>query len=224
MNLFTSSRLLFSATILAFSSSMSACYPSPGSLTTEDLDVVATVFDKDVDFSANHTFSMPDSVIHLTLNEDSDEISREFDDLILTEVAKGLTDMGYERDFGEDPDNPADVIVFVSVTTTQWAGYVSYPWYGGWGWWGGWPGYGPGWGPGYPWYPSGGAVYTYETGTVLVDMVDPGRADEGTEEIGTTWIGALNGLLTSSSTGTASRLRTGIRQMYSQSPYLKPGS
>jgi len=223
MKFITTSRLYMLATMLVFSVAMSACYPSPGSLTTSDLDVVATVFDDEVDFSANSTFSMPDSVVHLVGEGDRDDVSREFDDLILAEVAKGLTDMGYTRDTVEDKDKPADVIVFVSVTTTQWAGYVGYPWYPGWGWWGGWPGYGPGWGPGYPWY-GGGAVYTYETGTLLVDMIDPGRADEGTEEIGTVWIGALNGLLSSSSSGTATRLTTGIRQMYAQSAYLKPAN
>jgi hypothetical protein len=215
------------ALLFAASVALSACYPSPGGVTVDDLDVVATVFNPEVTFSGYRTFAMPDSVVHLLPEDadpDDDNISRAFDELILREVAKGLVDMGYTRVLEPDPNDPPDLYAFVNVTTTQWAGYVGYPWWGGWGWYPGYPpGWGPGWGPGYPWY-GGGAIYSYETGTLFVDLVDPERQDAPTLEIGTTWIGALNGLLESSSAGTSTRLTTGIRQMYTQSPYLAPGS
>ncbi len=213
MQLINTSRLYILATILVFSVAMSACYPSPGSLTATDLDVVVTVYDKNVDFSANRTFAMQDSVIHLKPDNISDNISRQHDDLILAEVAKGLTDMGYQRITVIDPDNPPDVVVYVGVTTTEWRGYVytpAWPWYP--------------WYPGYPWYPVGGVAYSYETGTLLVEMIDPTVATPSKPEGGSVWLAALNGLLTTSNSGSVTRLTTGIRQMYSQSPYLKPGS
>ncbi|TDI76934.1 MAG: DUF4136 domain-containing protein [Bacteroidetes bacterium] len=227
MHFLKKGRFQLFALLLTASLAMSACYPSSGGLSVEDLDVVATVYDPEVDFSNYRTFAMPDSVVHLLPDDadpDDDNISRSFDELILREVAQGLTDLGYVRVLEPDPDNPPDLYAFVSISTTQWAGYVGYPWWGGWGWYGGYPpGWGPGWGPGYPWY-GGGVVYSYETGTLFVDLVDPERQDAPTREIGTTWIGALNGLLENSSAGTATRLNTGIRQMYEQSAYLKAGS
>ena len=221
-------RYLLMVVVLGSGLLISGCYPSPGGVSVSDLDVVATIYDNDVSFSSYRTFAMPDSVVHLLpegTDPDDDNISREYDELILSEVANALISRGYVRVEDPDPDNPPDLYAFVSVTTTQWAGYVGYPWWPGWGWYPGYPpGWGPGWGPGYPWYPGGGAIYTYETGTLFVDVVDPEKADAPSQEIGTAWVGALNGLLEGSSAGTATRLTTGIRQMFTQSPYLKAGN
>ena len=198
-----------------------SCYP--GEITSiQDLDIVATFHDPDADFAANRTYVIPDSVIHLgeILDiEDNIELDREHDELILSEVADNLEALGYVEEL--DPENnPPDVIVLVAaVASENWIAYVSYPWWGYWGWYPYWPCCGPGWGIGYPWAPVVGTT-SYEAGTVFVDMVDPDVVDVENEVLGTLWVGALNGILGSSSATTATRLSDGINQMFAQSPYL----
>jgi hypothetical protein len=87
-----------------------------------------------------------------------------------------------------------------------------YPWYGyGWGYWG-W--YYP------PYYPSG-SYYTYTTGSVVVEM-DKVReiADKDSLEMRAIWIGSSNGLLSSAESSNVQYISAGVRQMFTQSPYL----
>jgi len=98
--------------------------------------------------------------------------------------------------------------------------YPGYPWWGG-GWWGGWY-------PGYPCYycgyPSYGTV-TYEVGTVLLEMYDLSKLPSGGPVAGNpimTWIGIMRGLIGSNSATNRTRVVTGIRQAFEQSPYLDP--
>lgn len=201
------------------------CYP--GEITgVADLDLVATHYDEEYDFSSNRTWAMPDSIVHVC---DVVEISgcvdldRDLDDEILAKVATEMAALGYTRiDEGSiGPGNVPDVVVLVSalgVRTT-----VIYNWWPGWGWWGGW-GWCPGcWGPGWGWgYPPAIGVSSYNTGTLVVTMVDPEAEPKEDQQIVTPWNGALDGLLTSSPT--AQRINDGLTQMFKQSEYLKVGN
>lgn len=218
MKLFSTKRILrssliFMAITLVFTAN--ACYDDYG-LTTEDYDVVVTNFDKsrEAQFPGNKTYAMPDSVYQLLDPEKDDELDRRYDALMLRTVKENMERNGYQRIENPSETNLPDVIVRVAVTTSTHYGAV----------WGGYPGWGWGWGWGwyYPWYPSA-TYYSFETGTVIVDMADtedwePGQGEE--QIIPALWQGALNGLLQSSTTGTSSRISSGINQMFNQSPYL----
>jgi len=208
-----------------------SCYYDYG-LEPKDYDLVATFFNDKTDFTKFRTYSMPDTIVHITgdsTQADSELIDRKYDKQILQRIGTNLESLGYTKvEVPDDPSSvePPDVVVLVSALATKnYSVYSWWPgWWGGWGGWGGWgwyPGYGPGYGPGYPWYPGGTTVYSYTVGTLSIDMIDPTDTDEQNKRIGVAWIAAINGYLEKSSGVAGSRLNELIDQCFTQSPYLK---
>ena len=208
--------VLVAVSLGAASLALSSC--TPGSeLTAQQSDVVVTIRNPNVDFGAIKTYVMPDTIVHIVAEGEDDNISRKYDEAILDLIAANFGARGYER-IDEDPQNPPDALVLVSVTTIDYWYWYSYPpggwwgWYPGWGWWGGYPGWGyppPGW----------GTSYAYTTGTLFVDMVDPEETED--EEVLLYWEGVCNGILSSSESSNVSRFTDSINQMFEQSPYLR---
>lgn len=197
-----------------------ACYPEDGPTNVQDLDVVLTIHDQDVDFAEFATYAMPDTVLHVSGDEDDDiiDLPRTYDDMILQLVADNMEDAGYVREM--DPQtNEADLILLVGAIGTEKTDYwASGGWWGYWGWYPGWgyPGY-PGYGPGYGWgYPPYVGSTTFEQGTLVLTLVDPLAGDD--EELPVIWSGAGRGLLNYG--GAEGRITSSINQMFSQSPYL----
>jgi hypothetical protein len=206
---------LRSAAAVALAAGLVACYPGTVNSTGE-LDVVITVSDPNTNFAVLQTYSLPDSVVHLTFGG-NDDISRAFDDDVLTEVRAQLNATGMVEE--PDPDNnPPDVIVLLAITANDnFDAYVSYPWWDYWGWYPYWGCCGPGYGIGYPGYGTVDIVQ-YRTGTVLIDMIDLARVDDQAQQINSVWIAALNGL--AEGAGLGARIMDGIDQAFDQSPYL----
>jgi hypothetical protein len=204
------------AALLALTVLMGACTPG-NEITAAESDIAITTYDETYDFGAVTTWAMPDSVIQITDPDDPQEISRQFDALILSEIEDQMTARGYQRLLPEDDPgltNPPDVVVVVSVTTADtYYLYSYYPWYG---WWGGWGWYYPGYYP--PYY---GATYAYSTGTIIVSMAEPDDLDPETETILSVWTGALNGVSNDTGASVSQRITRGIEQLFTQSPYLK---
>jgi hypothetical protein len=190
-----------------------ACYPGDA-LTVEEADVVVTLFDKVADFASKQSYAMPDSILHLVPEGETDDISRDYDAMVLSTVATNMATLGFTRE-GDPAD--ADVFVLVSVFAQDQLGYAYYPWWGwyypysGCCWYGGW----------YPWYPASGAVYEYRSGTVFMEMVDPALADSTLERVPSIWVGAVNGLVEGNAV--PERIADGITQAFEQSPYLGAG-
>jgi hypothetical protein len=200
---------------LALAAVAGSCYPGD-QLTVEDSDVIVTLYNPDADFSAKQSYAMPDTIVHLVQEGEISDISRAYDDEVLARVASNLGALGFTRE--TDP-NLADVFMLVAVAASNQVGYTGYPWGGYWGWYYPYP---PGWGWGYyPWYGGGGTVYTYRTGTVFMQMIDPAAADTVQTKVPTIWIGALNGLVEGNAV--EERILNGIDQAFAQSPYLGAG-
>ncbi len=204
---------------------LSSCSLDSGFNSVDDYDVVITRYTPDWNYAGYTTYAMPDSVVYLIDPEDDDaeEPDRTYDELILETVANNMEALGYTRE--TDPEtNGADIFMLVSITTSDWLAYSSYGWWGYWGWYPGWgyyPGYGPGWGSYYPpCYGCGTQVYSYSTGTIFTDMLDPDEPIEDDEEGLIVWTGALNGVLSSGGSGTQNRITNGINQAFKQSSYL----
>ena len=204
---------------------VASCYPDNGTIYNSSLDTVLTLFDESVDFNKYNTYAMPDTIVQLCDPDNSAscvELGTDYDDEILDHIAAKMSSLGYTREL--DPENNgADVFLFVSKVAQKNVDAYSYPWWGYWGWYPGWgyPGY-PGYPPGgwNPWYPWGGTVvYTYTTGSLLVEMVDPGTIDASTGVVKSVWAGGMNGLLEGSDIH--DRVDKNIDQMFAQSPYLK---
>ena len=203
-------RLVLALTALAL---FASCYPGD-QLTTEEADVVITLFDESADFSTLTSYAMPDSIVHLESTEE-DNISRAFDDDVLALIASNMGALGFTRE--SDPAN-ADVIMLTAVAVNEQVGYAGYPWGGYWGWYTPYP---PNFGWGYyPWY-GAGTIYTYRTGTIFIQMLDPARTDSTVSKVPTIWVGALNGLVQGDAV--PERIADGINQAFAQSPYLGEG-
>ena len=205
-------KYLYFLFILGVSLSIWSCYPSSGLESISDYDVVVTVYDKEANFGSIRTYFMGDSIYHLIPEDEKDEISRDFDEQILSDVERNMAGLGYTR-VDSTAENPPNVALVLSVATSTYQGWTYWPGWGypGWGW-----GY-PGWGWGYPGYWTG---YTYSTGTIFIQMANPNQPDQADQTIPLLWNATLNGLLESSKSGTRARITEMIDRSFSQSPYL----
>ena len=193
---------------------MFSCYPS-GPSSTGETDVVITAYDSQFNFSNILTYALPNTVFDL---DGADEVNHNFDALILNEIEKNMSAIGYVRE-NNPLANGADIVVIVSIGRTDrtWAGGVGWwGWWGGWPGWGYWPGYGPGWGIWYSWPVMG----TFSTGTLYLEMLDPNDPIDVDQQIPARWAAALNGVFSSSIDITEQQIIDSIAQMFTQSPYL----
>lgn len=184
---------------------LQSCYPGD-ELTYSDTDIVATFYDKDADFANYVTYIMSDTIYTFDDENQSlipaDDINLTSKATILNGIENNLEDFGFNS-----TSNPsdADVVIAVIVTSSTWvsggcySGYWSY-WYPYYGWC-------------YPVY------YTYDTGTIIIAMIDKSV----TEDRPGLWIATINGLLGDASSELQSRIKQNIDQAFSQSPYLGEG-
>ena len=195
-----------------------SCYPNRAEF-VDELDIAATNFDEDFDFSSVMTYYMPDSIVRITDEDDPDppSLDPEEDAQILAAIATNFQNVGYTR-LDEASQEQADVVILVSAVTTE----TLVLWWDYWGWWPGWgyypPGYGPGWGWWYPW--GGVSGYSYTTGSLIIQMVDPNDPDEAEDEVPVAWLGVVNGLAQGSNENIIFRANRGVDQLFAQSPYL----
>jgi hypothetical protein len=200
-------RVLAAAMITALVSiAFISCYPDHG-LTTTDYDAVMTFFNKSTDFGQLQNVRLVDTVLHLVSPGSKDEISRAYDALILNTVESNLIAAGYNVIRDLDSSN-VDAVVLVGVTTSTY--YVAY---GG--------GYGCYWPYSYYCYgypPYYGGVYSYETGTILVEMFNGDRSGGPGVPPDNYWVAGINGLLGNRNPMTT--IPSLINQAFKQSPYL----
>ncbi|MFC1799500.1 DUF4136 domain-containing protein [Candidatus Eisenbacteria bacterium] len=208
--------LILALTVIGTLLLLWSCTPDSGFNTTADYDTVVTHYDPDVSYKSYSTYYLADSVAYITDPDDTSTIERDddLDELILSTVASNLNAYGYQRIMEPEAENPPDLFVPVSITTTEWVG-AYYPYYPP-GWW--YPWY-PGWGPGYPgYYPP--VVYSYSTGTIFFDLWDFKDPIEEEEEFPVLWTATINGLLSSDRASGEQRIVESINQAFSQSWYL----
>jgi hypothetical protein len=216
MNMNRNMRLIY--LLLVSTSIIYGCYPG-GPEYTSDYSLVLTDYDKDFNFTNKKTYFMPDTINFETNDKTiSDEVVRGFEKIILDQIELNMAARGYEREDSTAAEAP-DLFIGVDVFAIDNSGVA---WVPGGGWWGGYypPGWGWGWGGWYypPYYPVG---YSYETGTVLINMADPDATDNPEDKVKIVWFGALDGLLSSSTSSNESRVIQGIDQAFDQSPYLQ---
>lgn len=195
----TLSLIIFIATLVIV---LQSCYPGD-ELTYSDTDIVATFYDKEANFATKTTYAIPDTIYRLDDEGNPKVEPGANDQSIINKIKDELENYGFTE--AATPAD-ADVIVFSVITTSSWvSGGCYYDWWYGW------------WYPYYGWcYP---VYYTYDTGTLLIAMLD----NDATEARTGLWVAAMNGLLGDSNSGTLSRVYSGIDQAFSQSPYLGEG-
>lgn len=193
------------------------CCEEEGAKYVDDLDTIITRYDDSFDFSTVKTYVMPDTVVYVPEVSIDSEKRAEFDAAVLKQLADNFEKLGYTRLVEGDDSVDPDVIVTATVIENDVHAVYPYPWYDYWYWfdWPFWglPGIGPGW---YPQYPPYWGVYSYTTGTLVVDMMQPVSIEQD-KQIPVVWNGIFNGI---ASIGLSDRMLDGINQMFEQSPYL----
>jgi hypothetical protein len=186
------------------------CYPN-GPTYTDDLDIVVTHHNPDYNFVAKGTYAMPDKIVKITGNLQGNDLPEFLPDAtasqILTRIASNMESLGWTRvDVGSTSPAPDLLLAPAAWETTTITYYYDY-WY--W-WWGGYY-------PGYPYYPPVYG-YSYTTGTLLMQLIDPTELDGSGNPI-RQWTGFLNGVLNDKFNTT--RVNGLIDRAFQQSPYLK---
>lgn len=202
---------------------LASCYP--GDLTSvEDADIVVTAYDETFDFSTASTWSMPDSVVAVSVDNPFAEYGHLFDAEILAAVESHMNALGYTRE--PDPEtNGADVVVLVQAAVSDiYGAYSFYPFDASWGWYPGWSHWG---GTSdvrlhYPWtdVPAGVDLSDVPTGSIIIELVDPNAPVTTPDGPAFTvrWAAVLNGL--AADITDVSRVTGAIDQAFAQSPQL----
>ncbi len=206
------------------------CYPDKIDY-VEEYDVAATLYDEAADFGSYTTFTVIDTIIHMTEDgKDDPNLGRDHDEFIVDLVRQNMRDLGYTEIENPDSLTRPDLILFCEALSNENFSYYYWGywgWYPGWGWWYPYsvdsqsyyyPGWGYPWYPSYPWYP--GYVTSYTTGTLMIEMADSEKFDPEDRTLGFVWTGLADGLLVKSN-NTQSRLEKQINQMFEQSTYLQ---
>lgn len=191
-------RITIYGMLLALALSVGSCYPG-GIEYYEDTDIVFTSYEPDYEFTTANTYSMPDSVVKITGDDEQEFVDEPYNTQIINRIASNMETLGWTR--VDDPEE-ADLTLFpaswTNTTIYYWYDYWCwyYPYYCGWGW----------------YYP--GYVSSFTTGTLVMTLVE----DENAIEPYRVWTGALNGLLSGSYN--VNRVTKAIDQAFEQSPYL----
>jgi|GEM_PF-353914 len=209
-----SRRLALAGLLVILAVGLAACYPG-GPEDLGEIGLVLTWDNPESDYSGLQTYAMPDTVLPLSNPEDdsSEPLDRRYDRLILDTIAAEMDSRGFVREL--DPENNTPDVV-VQVGASQNDAYLLFTYWG-------YPGYG--W-PGYGWgYPSTGA-YQFKQGSIFWNMtdyrnVDPSDPGDNEETVPVMWISGLNGALTGTGTNPTAGIPNGIRQAFTQSPYIK---
>lgn len=184
--------------LLALAVGLYSCYPGD-EITAADTDLVATFFDKEANFATKINYVIRDSVTRLDENGDPVFEVGPYDQQGINRIKTNLNNAGFN-----EVANPADadVLIIVFANKSTWVSGGCYSWWYSW--------YYPYYGWCYPVY------YTYDTGTLLIAMLDA----KATEEKNALWVATINGILEDTSAGILDRLYKGIDQAFTQSPYL----
>lgn len=198
------SRVRAAALAAAVAAAAAACYPNTVE-TVDETRFVITAYDSTFDFGSVQRYAISDSVFRISTA--GGNWSRQVDNAIVAELrtqlnALGWTEVPYN---GPGTGSQAQIVAVAAGSTASWEVWGTGCWYY-WCYW-------------YPWYPPT-YYYDYETGGVLLTLIDPNRPEDSQDRIVASWGAALGGLLTG--TPNTQVIQAGIRQAFSQSPYLNP--
>ena len=191
---------------------MSSCEKDPDMGELEANLAVYTDYDSSADFSSRQTYFLPDSILeagsrHATYWKDENAQA------ILGRVEAQMDSRGYSRITDAEKRSEADLGVQVSYVS-QTTHIVTGGYFGGWwdfGFWGPWSG----------WYYPYPVSYSYDTNTLVVEIVDLKGADgTDTSKLPVIWYANASGF-DFGGRYNQQLLEGAVDQAFSQSPYVK---
>lgn len=195
---------------------LAACEKDPD-MNQLDADlVVYTDHDNNAAFDGYKTYFLPDSILEAGGYKASywkDENAK----ALVDAVAQQMDSRGYTRLTDPEKKDQADVGVQLSYVA-QTNHVVPYPSYGGWWDYGFW---GPWWGGWYYPYP---VSYSYDTQTMLIEMVDLTKKDTSEvkkQDIPVVWYVSMSGFMYGNGRVNQQLLLDGVNQAFEQSPYIQ---
>ncbi len=209
----------FIALLLCFG--LLSCYKSKErNLSVDDLDTVLTYHADGFDFGAQKTFVLPDSIVRIS--NSGAAISMQagtYDKAILNRIRQNMNLRGYVEEMNPSTSDPDLAILVTAVVINNYVVSNPYYYYDYWGWYGWNPSYG--YGPGYGmYYPSPVYIDSFESGSLLINMVDPDAGDPNRRLIPVQWLAAVDGILENARANNQTRIIDGVDQAFAQSPYL----
>lgn len=203
---------LFYLTSIFMLLGFSACEKEPD---MEELDadlVVYTDYDKDADFGEYQTYFLPDSILEagghkVSYWKDENALS------IINTIAEEMESRGYKRITDPEKKEEASVgvqVSYVAQTTQVITG----------GYWGGWWDFGF-WGPWSGWYYPYPISYSYDTNTLIMEMVNLTAKEENkSKDLPVIWYASASGFQYSGQFNQV-LLKDAVKQAFEQSPYIK---
>lgn len=188
--------------------------PDMGKLDNEYL--VFTNFDKGADFKAFNTYYIPDSIMVISNKKDPEYLKSEGAMEIINTFVTNMNSRGYTRAMDKESAELGLQISYIQSTfyfnsygddSYWWNRYPGYwsPWY--WGNWGNW------------YYPYS-VVYSYQTGSILGEMVNLKAEKGATAKLPVIWNTYITGLLNYDGSLSVSRTVRAVNQAFKQSTYI----
>ena len=174
---------------------------------------VYTQYDPEADFAGASTYYLPDSILTAGQGMQAVYWSDENADALLAQVERTMDDRGYARSTGK-----ADADLGIQVTylenTVNMVGFTGDYWDGWWD-----PYYwGPYWGGG--WYYPFPVTYQYNTGNIVLEMVDLRTAGADGSRLPVVWIASSEGMIAGNARVDMALVQRAIAQSFVQSPYI----
>jgi hypothetical protein len=187
---------------------LTQCYPE-GPNYIDELDLVYTNYDPATDFTAKHTYAIPDKIMKidddLIAGGDPNFVKEPYATQLLEKIKLNMANNGWTLVLkNASPDVLLAPVAYELTTTYYYGGGYWDWWYGGW----------------YGWYYPYPVTTSYSTGSLIVTMLDPKNLSPD-DKMRAVWGFVVNGLLEGSASEFAARYSKGIDQAYTQSPYLK---
>ncbi|MDE5690643.1 MAG: DUF4136 domain-containing protein [Alistipes sp.] len=201
--------------IALLAAAVCSCQKDPSTSDLHREYLVYTDRDRAADFAAFETFYLPDSILIIGNNKQT-EYWKDADALeIVGTVAAELELAGYLRtaekesaDLGIQLSYVERETYYVGSGNPYWWSY--YPYYWSPGFWGDWMG----------WYYPYRVYYGYTAGSLLLEMINLDSNPVGEKRLPVVWDSFISGLLTSNATLNQERTLEAVAQAFAQSPYL----
>lgn len=195
---------------------LSSCEKEPDLGEMDGDFTVYTQYDPETDFASASTYFLPDSILTTGQGMRTTYWKDENAQKLIAQVKDEMDGRGYTRSH-EKADADLGVQITYVENTVNMVGFAGGYWDGWWD-----PYYwGPYWGGG--WYYPFPITYQYNTGAIVLEMVDLRTADADTPEkrLPVVWVANSEGLLSGSSRVNLMLVQRAIAQSFEQSSYIQ---
>lgn len=196
---------------------LASCEKDPDMSQLDSDFTVYTDYDSSTDFSNFTTYCLPDSILVPGNGMKNSYWKDESAQRLISAAAEAMDSLGYKR-----VTNPDEATLGLQLSFTQMRTHVTDFVGGGmYGSWWNFAFWGPYWGGWYYPYPIS---YSYDTGTLMMEMVDltkrTAATDDEKQDLTVVWHAYADGLLYGSSRINLQLALRALNQAFTQSPYL----